>query len=110
MRRAQFLVWLLLFAPVSALASDFNPLGFYVGGAIGQARSAYTTFGASDETRTGWQAMVGLRPLAFFGAELEYVDFGTSPFGAPYNLGPLGGGFGGTEHATRRSAMRGTVE
>jgi hypothetical protein len=29
-----------------------------------------------DETHTGWTAFVGLQPLPFLGAELQYLDFG----------------------------------
>jgi opacity protein-like surface antigen len=90
---------------MSAAASDYNPLGFYVGGAVGQARDTYTAFGASDETRTGWKAVAGLKPIPFFGAELEYVDFGTAEFSASIGGGPSGGGFGGTAHATAVGAF-----
>jgi len=42
---------------------------------------------------TGWQAMLGFRPIPFVGAELEYLDFGSgdyhgsgySPYGNPYS-------------------------
>jgi len=84
----------------AAAASDFNPLGFYIGGAVGQARDTYTAFGISDETRTGWKAMAGLKSIPFLGAEVEYVDFGNSKVSAPIGYGPLSGGFSGTAHAT----------
>jgi hypothetical protein len=85
---------------VPVAASDFNPLGFYIGGAIGQARDAYSAFGASDATRTGWKALAGVKPIPFFGGEIEYVDFGDARFSAPTGDGPLGGGGGGTAHTT----------
>jgi hypothetical protein len=88
-----------------AAASDSDPLGLYIGGAVGQARDTYTAYGASDETRTGWKAMVGLRPIPFLGAEVEYVDFGTPNSSAPIGDGPLGGGFGGNVHATAVGAF-----
>jgi hypothetical protein len=69
-------------------ASDFNPLGFYVGAAVGQARDTVDNFGtfsfplggpfSLDESTTGWKAMAGLRPIPFLGAELEYLDFGSA--------------------------------
>jgi opacity protein-like surface antigen len=68
-----------------AEASDSNPLGFYLGAAIGQARDTVDTLeGFSGvqpfqaEGATGWKAMMGVRPISFLGAEVEYVDFGSS--------------------------------
>lgn len=63
----------------SARAED--PLGFYLGGAIGQAnvrldQSVSATATNFDEHHSGWKAMVGLRPISVVGAELEYIDFG----------------------------------
>jgi opacity protein-like surface antigen len=81
-----------------AFASDLNPLGFYVGAAVGRANDAYTAFGVSDASDTGWKVMTGLRPLPILGAELEYVDFGSASFSTAFG-GPLGGGFSGTERA-----------
>lgn len=90
MRRAAFLVWvpLLPLMSVPIAASDFNPFGFYIGGAIGQARDTYSAFGASDATRTGWKALAGVKPIPFFGGEIEYVDFGDATFSAPTGDGP----------------------
>jgi hypothetical protein len=85
---------------MSAAASEFDPLGLYVGGAVGQARDTYTAFGISDETRTGWKALAGLRPIPFLGGEVEYVDFGHAEGFAPVGYGPIGGGFSGTARAT----------
>lgn len=98
MRRLAFVPLALLAA--SAVASDFNPFGLYVGGAVGPARETYTAFGINDETRTGWKALVGFRPIPFLGAEVEYVDFGRAQASAPVGYGPMGGGFGGTARAT----------
>ena len=65
MKRAAFLVWvsLLPLMSVPVAASEFNPLGFYIGGAIGQARDTYSAFGASDATRTGRKALAGMERL-----------------------------------------------
>ncbi len=67
-----------------ATAADFNPLGFYVGGAVGQSqlRGDLDSFscgfipcvGTVPPVRflrhaTGWEAMAGIRPLPFLGAE-----------------------------------------
>lgn len=62
-----------------------DTLGFYIGGAYGQAHirarldwlvpgSAGSDF---DSTHSAYQAMVGIRPLSFLGAEITYVDLGT---------------------------------
>lgn len=78
-----------LFALVVALgttradASDFNPLGFYVGAAVGQGRDTVESVNGvqlpqAAASATGWKAMVGLRPISFLGGEIEYIDFGSS--------------------------------
>ena len=69
----------LALASQSALAAD--PLGFYLGGAIGQAnvrldQSVSDTATSFDEHHSGWKAMIGFRPISVVGAELEYIDFG----------------------------------
>jgi hypothetical protein len=67
-----------------AVASDINPLGFYLGAAVGQGRDTIEKvdnigFAQSEVARaTGWKALVGLRPIRFLGAEVEYIDFGSS--------------------------------
>jgi hypothetical protein len=58
-----------------------DPLGFYVGGAIGQShvRAQENAFGTPlgfDEHHTAWKLLAGLRPISLVGAEVEYVDFG----------------------------------
>ncbi len=57
------------------------PLGLYVGGAFGRANvrvDSRTTGNLFDfdEHQAGWKAMIGVRPVAALGAELEYIDFG----------------------------------
>jgi hypothetical protein len=83
MIRAAFLIALpFAMGATCASASDFNPLGFYLGGAVGHAdvRSTVRTEPTYelDKSDTGWKVLVGARPLRMFAAELEYVDFGHS--------------------------------
>jgi Outer membrane protein beta-barrel domain len=79
-------------APKIAAAED--PFGFYVGGAVGEAtlRSGNvpylqallgTTPAAFYAHNTGWKAVIGVRPISFVGAELEYIDFGRVPGSIP---------------------------
>src|ERR1700721_3027199 len=81
MKSPAFLVALVLGSGgASGAASDFNPLGFYVGGSIGRS-DVRTSIGSSisysfDETDTAWKALVGLRPIPLISAELAYLDFG----------------------------------
>jgi opacity protein-like surface antigen len=66
-----------------------DPLGLYVGGAVGQAHvqadnlpnpDAVSGFPSSiasfRENHTAYKFMVGLRPISLVGAEVAYVDFG----------------------------------
>jgi opacity protein-like surface antigen len=75
----------LLFASSSVGAATADalvaPLGFYIGGAFGRANvrvDSNTTHDlfTFDESHAGWKALVGVRPIAPLGAELEYIDFG----------------------------------
>jgi opacity protein-like surface antigen len=67
-----------------AAASDSNPLGFYIGGSVGQSEVRSSVSSSSidyqlpkfDEHSTGWKAVVGMRPVSFFAAELAYINFG----------------------------------
>jgi opacity protein-like surface antigen len=88
-------------ASVAAAASD--PLGFYVGGAIGQGEVVanvpnpfvpnpsfvHVPVPTSDtfkEDHAAFKVMVGLRPIPLLGAELSYLDLGNptgSLFGHP---------------------------
>jgi opacity protein-like surface antigen len=60
----------------SALADDTAAL--YLGGAVGQARveASLPTFGDFRENHTAYKFMLGTRPIAAFGAEVAYLDFG----------------------------------
>lgn len=62
----------------TALAED--PLGLYVGGAVGESSVAADSGGFSagsfKANHSAFKAMLGLRPISLVGAEIEYVDFG----------------------------------
>jgi opacity protein-like surface antigen len=65
----------------STPARAADPLGFYVGGALGQARVDATPpygglIGQFRENHSAFKVMVGVRPISLLGAELAYVDFG----------------------------------
>ena len=59
-------------------AQAADPLGFYLGGAFGQARVDATLPNATQfrEDHSAFKIMAGLRPIPVLGAELEYLDFG----------------------------------
>jgi hypothetical protein len=86
LRRAFFHIALFAFL-VPGIAAAEDSFGFYVGGAVGEAtlRSGNvpylqtllgTTPAAFSAHDTGWKAVIGVRPISFVGAELEYIDFG----------------------------------
>src|SRR5438552_3990744 len=77
----RFLRWALLACwLVTEVAVGADGLGVYVGAGAGRARvEANQKMGIAselDESATGWTASLGIRPLRFFGAELQYFDFG----------------------------------
>lgn len=57
--------------------------GYYVGGEFGTAKSSTpvpTNIGGElqvDKSSTGWSVFAGIRPSKYFGAELNYIDFGS---------------------------------
>lgn len=66
----------------TAQAAD-DLLGLYVGGSIGRSDIhtwAVTPTGTNEVVvrPTGWTASVGVRPLRYLGAELQYLDFGNA--------------------------------
>jgi hypothetical protein len=69
----------------TARAAD-DLLGLYVGGSIGRSdihlkNSWIANLTGTDEVvlrPTGWTASVGVRPLRYLGAELQYLDFGNA--------------------------------
>ena len=56
----------------SALAAD-NPLGFYVGAGLGVGN---TSFNFTQSYQFAWDALAGIRPNRYLGAEVQYLDFG----------------------------------
>ena len=65
-------------ALVSQRSRAADIVGFYAGAAFSQAQveAGTPSFGSFKEDHSGYQLMMGLRPIALFGAELEYLDFG----------------------------------
>lgn len=68
-----------------------DPLGFYVGAGVGASHIRQDFFdnaagGARSPTadRLGWKLFAGLRPLSYFGGQLEYVDFGAARLGPAF--------------------------
>ena len=80
------LVGLTAFAGMAYAAEPQStpPLGFYAGAEIGTA-AAHTDVNAANvwgtnvnTSTTGWSLFAGFRPQKYFGAELDYIDFGKS--------------------------------
>ena len=63
-------------------ATPTSPLGLYIGAELGSshvtadAPTAVGTF-TIDRHLTGWNAFIGIRPVSRFGAEINYMDFGS---------------------------------
>jgi opacity protein-like surface antigen len=83
MRISKTLAALLAIAACGASVAAFadNPVGFYVGAGVGESQnrsddSRYGYPGYYDDNQFAWQAMIGIRPIRFFGVEAEYLDFG----------------------------------
>jgi hypothetical protein len=53
-----------------------NPLGLYIGGGVGESHVRNESLSGFVKNHTGWKALVGIRPVSFIGAEIEYADFG----------------------------------
>ncbi|HEY6458416.1 MAG TPA: outer membrane beta-barrel protein [Steroidobacteraceae bacterium] len=104
---------------VSAMADGplfglYNPLGLYVGAGVGRATINQTQFDEfsdsfhhDDGEPLGWNAVIGLRPIPFLGAEAEYLDFGHSRLdaGHPYLVGPTSQQFLGGEAHDQAAAI-----
>jgi opacity protein-like surface antigen len=97
--------------PLSGL---YNPLGVYVGAGLGRATINQTEFDEfsnsfrhDDGQPLGWNASIGLRPIPFFGAEAEYIDFGNSRLhgGPPYTTGAATQQFLGGEAHDQAAAI-----
>jgi opacity protein-like surface antigen len=91
-----------------------NPLQFYVGAGIGAAtvHDAFIDLGNGafrsfpDTSRLGWKVMMGIRPVSWLGAELEYLHLGSSHLGpSPFVAGNSNAGeFLGASSAARAGA------
>lgn len=78
-------VMLFALLPVRRALAD-GPLGLYVGAGIGQARVEADPAGLTGvsipslnnfrEDHSAYKAIVGVRPLSLFAAELSYIDLG----------------------------------
>jgi len=60
----------------------YNPVGLYIGAGVGESTvrsddAAYGLPGYYNDHQTAWKGIVGIRPISFVGAELEYIDFGS---------------------------------
>jgi hypothetical protein len=72
-----------------------NLLGVYVGAGVGVAQignnngyyDPYGYGGSFHDHDAAWKAFVGLRPVPFVGAELEYIDFGNARGDSAYYYG-----------------------
>ncbi len=74
-------------------AFAFDPLGIYVGGAIGESNvknndSVYGNALDLGQHHTAWKLVAGMRPISPIGAEFEYIDFGHNTNG--YTTSVLG--------------------
>lgn len=95
MKRLAFLFTLVMGIHSAHAASDLNPLGFYVGGAVGRSevrnndvpQAPNTSTYDFGERATGWKAFVGVRPIPLIAAEFAYVDFGHPS--VTTNAGPI---------------------
>lgn len=73
-------------ASTAAQAADdafgfYNPAGLYFGAGVGEStiRSddpGYGLPGYYNDHQTAWKGIIGVRPISFVGAEVEYIDFG----------------------------------
>jgi len=73
-------------ASTAASAADdplgfYNPAGLYFGAGVGEStiRSDDAPYGLPayyNDHQTAWKGIIGVRPISFVGAEVEYIDFG----------------------------------
>jgi opacity protein-like surface antigen len=92
--RALIVAALVLIALPFRQAQADDPLGTYVGGAIGRAQvgttlgalsSQYASAGRYTKNHSAFKAIIGVRPISLVGAEVSYMDFG-SPGGTSSGL------------------------
>src|ERR1700690_2203681 len=59
-------------------------VGLYAGASAGQSQLEATvpSVGAFEQNHSAYKLIVGIRPIAAFGAEVSYVDFGHPSGGA----------------------------
>lgn len=75
----------LAFSSFESAAQTKRDAGFYIGGAVGQARWKDACSGVSgpditcEDTDMAWKILGGYRINRYFSAELGYVDLGKSP-------------------------------
>ena len=67
----------------------YNPAGLYFGAGVGEStiRSDDAPYGLPayyNDHQTAWKGIIGVRPISFVGAEVEYIDFG-QPGNRNYN-------------------------
>lgn len=99
-------------ATTAAQADDL--LGLYVGAAYGQAHIKAQLGGLIpgstgpisdfDQTHNAYQAMIGIRPLSFVGAEIDYMDFGQQ---SVIGLGDQVPGLGGEAVTAEQASQKG---
>lgn len=94
-----------------------NPLGFYVGAGLGDAtpqrnfEDPYAPGFPANGHALGWDALVGIRPIRWVGAELQYLDFGHTHIGPASRDEYIGEGpgpdvfYGGDQHTRAAAAF-----
>jgi opacity protein-like surface antigen len=95
-RRSALAQAALILASLGAVtAAQAGPLDLYLGAAFGQAHIRAQLDGLSgpngpvgslgdfDNTKSAYQAMLGIRLLSFLGAEVDYVDLGQQSIRGP---------------------------
>ncbi len=98
-----------------ALADDGseggNDVGYYLGASLGISNLDQSFYDEGlgavrhfNDSRTGWKVLMGVRPLEWLGAEVEYLDFGDAHLGRSLLVpgGPVSDGvfYGGHASAT----------
>jgi opacity protein-like surface antigen len=84
----------------AAMAADdafglYNPVGLYLGGGVGESTirsddAPYGLPGYYNDHHTAWKAVIGVRPISFVGAEVEYIDFGGNRHSGDYDVNYYG--------------------
>ncbi len=106
-RKAGYAVVGILIGAACGSACAADALGFYMGAGVGQSHVRndinFSAFGAplsggfsTTGTKTGWKAILGVRPLSIIGAEAEYLDFGSASGSASIPATALSGGLNAT--------------